>query len=85
MEKAVANNSEQVPESGVLQGAGDELGEFVFIKVKLNVSGIPADQVKVAVEVQDDQGGIANPKATRKNISAKNSRIKEPALPLPML
>ncbi|NIQ12705.1 MAG: caspase family protein, partial [Gammaproteobacteria bacterium] len=31
VEKAVANNVEQVPESGVLHGAGDELGEFVFI------------------------------------------------------
>lgn len=45
VEKAVANNSDQIPESGVLYGAGDELGEFVFVKVKLNVEveGVPKD------------------------------------------
>ncbi len=30
VEKAVANSTDQVPENGVLQGAGDELGEFIF-------------------------------------------------------
>jgi len=34
--KAVANNVDQTPESGVLQGAGDELGEFIFVRVDLN-------------------------------------------------
>ena len=33
--KAVANNVEQTPESGVLQGAGDELGEFIFARISL--------------------------------------------------
>jgi len=33
VEKAVANNVEQTPESGVLQGAGDELGEFIFARL----------------------------------------------------
>lgn len=33
--KAVANNVEQTPESGILQGAGDELGEFIFARVSL--------------------------------------------------
>jgi len=33
--KAVANNVEQMPASGVLQGAGDELGEFIFARVSL--------------------------------------------------
>ena len=31
--KAVANNVEQTPEAGVLQGAGDELGEFIFARI----------------------------------------------------
>lgn len=33
--KAVANNVDQTPESGVLQGAGDELGEFIFARISL--------------------------------------------------
>jgi len=54
VEKAVANNVSQVPESGVLQGAGDELGEFIFINVE--VSGVPADRVKVKVNVVPSKG-----------------------------
>lgn len=34
--KAVANNVEQTPESGVLQGAGDELGEFIFARISID-------------------------------------------------
>ena len=49
--KAVANNVEQVPESGVLMGAGDELGEFIFIKLNIAVEGVPADKVKVQVNI----------------------------------
>ena len=33
--RAVANNVEQMPQAGVLQGAGDELGEFIFARVSL--------------------------------------------------
>lgn len=51
VKKAVANNVEQVPESGVLMGAGDELGEFIFIKLNVAVEGLPADKVKVQVNV----------------------------------
>ncbi|MGD8569538.1 MAG: caspase family protein [Gammaproteobacteria bacterium] len=53
VEEAVANNSSQVPESGVLQGAGDELGEFIFLKmdISVDVKGIPKDKVKVQVHV----------------------------------
>lgn len=56
VEKAVANNVEQVPESGVLHGAGDELGEFVFIKVNVKLKGIPKDKVKVLVDVMSEEG-----------------------------
>ena len=38
-------------ESGVLQGAGDEMGEFIFIKVDVHVQGVPKDKVKVKVNV----------------------------------
>lgn len=51
VKKAVANNVDQTPESGVLMGAGDELGEFIFIKLNIAVEGIPADKVKVQVNV----------------------------------
>lgn len=51
VEKAVANNVDQVPASGVLQGAGDELGEFIFLKVNVVVDGIDEDKVKVHVNV----------------------------------
>ena len=33
--KAVANNVDQTPAAGVLQGAGDELGEFIFARISL--------------------------------------------------
>jgi len=51
VERAVANNVDQVPESGVLQGAGDELGEFIFIKLDVAVEGVDPDKVKVEVNV----------------------------------
>ncbi|MEJ2641935.1 MAG: caspase family protein, partial [Desulfosarcinaceae bacterium] len=53
VEKAVANNVDQVPESGVVQGAGDELGEFIFINIDLAVPGVPKERVKVKVNVVD--------------------------------
>jgi Caspase domain len=51
VERAVANNVDQVPESGVLQGAGDELGEFIFIKLDVTVEGVDPDKMKVEVNV----------------------------------
>ncbi len=57
VEKAVANNVDQVPESGVLQGAGDEMGEFIFIQVDVHVQGVPADKVKVKVNVIPEERG----------------------------
>jgi len=51
VERAVANNVDQIPESGVLQGAGDELGEFIFIKLDVAVEGVDPDKVKVEVNV----------------------------------
>ena len=57
--QAVANNADQVPESGVLHGAGDELGEFIFIKLKVNVEGIEASKVKVDVEVSPNAANVS--------------------------
>lgn len=53
VEKAVANNVDQIPESGVFQGAGDELGEFIFINIDVVVDGLPKEKVKVKVNVVD--------------------------------
>jgi hypothetical protein len=54
VEKAVANNVAQVPESGVLHESGDELGEFIFLKldIRVQVEGVPQDKIKVQVHVE---------------------------------
>lgn len=90
VEKAVANNVDQVPESGVLQGAGDELGEFIFIKVDLEVEGIPLDKVKVKVNLKQ-AGKTQNKviikdtiKPTSNNPEINNNSQKE-ILPVPTL
>ncbi|MFV1993424.1 MAG: caspase domain-containing protein [Acidiferrobacterales bacterium] len=68
VETAVSNNVDQKPQSGVLQGAGDELGEFIFIKVKVVVDaqGIPKDKIKVDVSVVQDKESGAKKPAPRK-------------------
>jgi len=82
---AVANNVEQVPESGVLQGAGDELGEFVFIKLNVSVDGIAPEKVKVEVNVKS-----ANPVSVSGEIeSSTPSKPKQiisndPAIAVPI-
>jgi len=82
VEKAVANNVEQVPESGVLHGAGDELGEFVFIKVNVKVKGVPKEKVKVLVNVEsaDKEGG-----ETRSEVITHGNDSRPILLPLPTL
>ena len=56
--RAVANNVDQVPETGVLQGAGDELGEFIFIKLKISVDGVPAEKLKIQVETDSPTNNV---------------------------
>ena len=56
--RAVANNVDQVPESGVLQGAGDELGEFIFIRLKVSVDGVDPEKLKFEVEVDPANGEV---------------------------
>ncbi|MGB5396793.1 MAG: caspase family protein [Gammaproteobacteria bacterium] len=77
VKKAVANNVDQVPENGVLLGAGDELGEFIFIKLDVEVQGVPADRVKVKVNVKQ-----AEP---TKNKPAHSDDIKHDTIPIPTL
>ena len=81
--RAVANNVDQVPEQGVLQGAGDELGEFIFIKVKVSVDGVPTDRVKVQVET-DTQGTevIVQPTEAESSTGSEDPSL---VIPLPTL
>ena len=88
VEKAVANNVDQVPQSGVLQGAGDEMGEFIFIKVDVHVQGIPEDKVKVKVNIIPDQPGegVDAEPATQQPAPGKPvSREKRYVMPVPTL
>lgn len=81
VKKAVANNVEQVPESGVLHGAGDELGEFIFIKLDVEVDGIPKENIKVQVNVIPKKSNTAG-----KKINAKPESSPERILaPMPTL
>ena len=89
VEKAVANNVDQVPESGVLQGAGDELGEFIFIKVDLEVEGVPLDKVKVKVNLKQ-AGKTQNKEVLKETIKSESNRPdsnnnQEEILPVPTL
>lgn len=82
VEKAVANNVKQVPETGVLHGAGDELGEFVFIKVNVKVKGVPKEKVKVLVDVQSEEptGGKTEVKVMQDTETARPLLLPLPTL-----
>lgn len=90
VEKAVANNVDQVPASGVLHGAGDELGEFIFVKVNLVVDGIDASKVKVQVNVtQGDKPGDKpssdNSTDSKPAPTPKNNNQPHTIIPVPTL
>lgn len=89
VEKAVANNVDQVPESGVLQGAGDEMGEFIFIKVDVHVEGVPKDKVKVKVNVIEKETGKPAAEKNQEPPAAEstkpNSKDERYIMPLPTL
>lgn len=81
VERAVANNVDQVPESGVLQGAGDELGEFIFIKLDVAVEGVDADKVKVEVNVvPTDKTQQKNTIKVKKHPSSTSKVVPIPTL-----
>lgn len=86
--RAVANNVEQVPESGVLQGAGDELGEFIFIKLNVEVQGVDPNKVNVEVNVvpsrqtqQDSPAGHAESPSGQPS----KGKLMKPHIPMPTL
>jgi len=86
VEKAVANNVDQVPESGVLQGAGDELGEFIFIKVDVEVDGVPLDKVKVKVNLKEPSNITSKPQQTDSiKPSAEPGNKQNQIIPVPTL
>lgn len=66
--KAVANNVDQTPESGVLQGSGDQLGEFIFAKR----TGIPY--------VETTASSQPKPVNNTATIKTKNMEVKGTAL-----
>ncbi|WP_455366333.1 caspase family protein [Kaarinaea lacus] len=86
VEQAVANNAAQNPESGVLQGAGDELGEFIFLKldVTVEVKGIPEDKVKVDVHVTPSKDAV-NQETPVENKTQTPPVRKRQVIPLPTL
>jgi hypothetical protein len=77
--RAVANNVDQVPESGVLYGAGDELGEFLFLKVDVDVT--------ITKEALKPVTTPAAPKTeTRQPVPPKKpGRISDSMVPMPTL
>ena len=78
VKQAVANNVDQVPESGVLAGAGDEMGEFIFIKLDVEVDGVPADRVKVDVNIKPASNPAKSPAPVEKT-------PQRDAIPIPTL
>jgi len=78
--RAVANNVSQLPESGVLNGAGDELGEFIFLRVKLDVEveGIPKDKIKVLVDVNTVEKKSSS--VTEKDVGFEIHNLPVPSL-----
>jgi len=73
--KAVANNVEQTPESGVLQGAGDELGEFIFARLSIDENTV---EVIVGKNIQPSQ--IKEAEKTTQAIRNLSDNNQEPSL-----
>ncbi|WP_455208037.1 caspase family protein [Kaarinaea lacus] len=87
VEQAVSNNAPQKPESGVLQGAGDELGEFIFLKldVAVEIKGIPKDKVKVNVRVTPSSDTVKQEPAAATEEPQAAPPAKRVVVPLPTL
>ncbi len=82
---AVANNVDQVPESGVLQGAGDELGEFIFIKLNVSVDGVAPEKVKVEVNiVPTDKGTESSTFQSESDSKSGTVIVDDPAIAVPI-
>jgi len=50
LKRLVANNVQQTPQSGILYGAGDEGGEFIFQRVKLNQKSVKSTPPKAKID-----------------------------------
>ncbi|MDN3647439.1 caspase family protein [Reinekea marina] len=81
--KAVANNVNQVPESGVLYGAGDELGEFLFIKVNIDTTS-KANETVVEIKVQQPQS-TREVRDVEKDPEPKPEKLSDAMVPMPTL
>ena len=82
---AVANNVDQVPESGVLQGAGDELGEFIFIKLNVSVDGIAPEKVKIEVNVVPTNVGTESIESLPDSSTKSEGAVSDdPAIVVPL-
>ena len=55
IKKAVSSNVNQTPQAGVLQGAGDELGEFIFVNVTFAIDRKAVEDSQVNSEQSRDQ------------------------------
>ena len=75
--KAVANNVDQTPEAGVLQGAGDELGEFIFARISLKDNVVEIMATKT--DKQHDQVVIMKAKEKPPEVE----KIPDVRMPLP--
>ncbi len=84
--RAVANNADQTPESGVLQGAGDELGEFLFLNININVSGdeVAVENVEILLGTEKQTLDPAAEKPLQDTRPAELPRQSKP-IPLPTL
>ena len=79
--KAVANNVEQTPESGVLQGAGDELGEFIFARINLTDKSIELFASKT--DMKTKQVTILNASQDTPEEAAPIEKTYDILIPLP--
>jgi len=86
--RAVANNVSQIPESGILQGAGDELGEFIFIKLNIMVDGVDPKNVNVEVKVlpaKEGSGATVQDIEIQTRENPSSSEAPKPHVPMPTL
>ena len=75
--RAVSGNVDQTPQAGVLQGAGDELGEFIFVNKKVIDSTPSADEKITDVKSIDD---IKNKEQVIKREPNRRNRIPMPVI-----
>ena len=84
--RAVANNVDQTPTSGVLQGAGDELGEFIFLNIRVRLPRDGDGPARVdSISVESAPPAAAEPSAPAVDEPAPDTGRPARMLPLPTL